>query len=514
MTKTYDDLLALAESQPPFSIDGKRVDEAESETTQESSKGIITNYTMEYDESIVPLPMNRVADDIFETAANWPRQCGSTLFAHDSRGLHWLESSASLFGWLRGRVTLCEWSRAPSCVTKDEVFHELRRSAVAYEAIDELPHVPAIENHYYTCPSPAIGNGETLKKLLDFFSPETPIDRQLLTTAFATPLWGGPPGCRPAFLFTSKGRGKGKTKQAETIARVFGGSIDINPHEDISVVMQRLLSPEALMKRIAFLDNVKSARFSWAFLESKITADMLSGKRLYVGESRRSNYLTWLITLNGASLSTDMAQRVIEIKIEEPHYAADWEERLTAFVQSNRQSIIDDLAGFLNRPTKKMKRYSRWGTWDDQILSRVDSPDKCLDMILDRRSSIDVEEEEGELVEQFFASKLKWLKYDVERDDVFLPNEIVAKWYNMALGTKSKVSGVSRGLRQFVSEGRITRIVPTRCGGGNRDRGFRWVGGKADISSFTHHDLFSRLKNAREENKLGNREDGETSESW
>lgn len=99
----------------------------------------------------------------------------------------------------------------------------------------------------------------------------------------ATPLWGGPPGTRPAFLFTAPGgRGKGKSKLAQFIARVYGGSIDISPHEEIGVVKQRLLTPGSEDKRVVLIDNVKSHRFSWSDLESLITAPAVSGKRLWV----------------------------------------------------------------------------------------------------------------------------------------------------------------------------------------------------------------------------------------
>jgi hypothetical protein len=86
--------------------------------------------------------------------------------------------------------------------------------------------------------------------------------------------------------------------------------------------------------RIALLDNVKTTRFSWAELEALITREVISGKRMYVGDASRPNLITWLITLNGASLSTDMAQRVVEIRLADPEYRETWESEVTAFGSS------------------------------------------------------------------------------------------------------------------------------------------------------------------------------------
>ncbi len=92
---------------------------------------------------------------------------------------------------------------------------------------------------------------------------------------------------------------------------------------------------------------MKSHRFSWAELEALITASIISGKRMYVGEGRRPNMLTWFITLNGASLSTDMAQRCVIIKVGEPARTGTWEEDATRFVEENRLRIVADCIAFL-----------------------------------------------------------------------------------------------------------------------------------------------------------------------
>lgn len=288
-------------------------------------------------EDVAPLSMAEIIAANREVTGNWPRRVGQSLFVHDGdNGVCWLNRPSALFGYLARTHGVIDWRRNANCVAKDELFSELQRTATAYEAIETFPHEPPIASCYYTCPPVQPGDGMALEAFLDFFCPETPADRGLLKAATVTCVWGGSPGTRPAFLFVATaGRGKGKMKVAQSIASLFGGWVDISANEDIGVIKQRLLTPDAATLRVMLLDNVKTTRFSSAELEGLITSRTISGKQLYVGNATRWNYLTPFITLNGASLSTDMAQRTVEIRLAEPVYQADWEERLQRFVSGD-----------------------------------------------------------------------------------------------------------------------------------------------------------------------------------
>ncbi len=476
----------------------------------------ITNARLVKDEDGLhaePIPMAKVIQSILAATDDWPRRVDNALFAHDSERIHWLDTPASLFGWMAGRCGVVDWRRVQGCVSKEETFHQLRRVATSYVAIENFPHCPAIDGHYYTCPTSEPGDGKALAALLDFFCLQTPLDRQLLEAQFATLVWGGPPGTRPALMITAPaGRGKGKTKLAEAMGRQYGGHIDISPQEDIGTIRQRLLSPGAGSKRIALLDNIKRSRFSWAELEALVTIDAISGKRMYVGEASRPNYLCWVITLNGASLSTDMAQRVIEIQIREPDYDPSWEERINRFIAENRPALLADLVGFFQRPKKTLRRYSRWAAWEGEVLGRVEDPDGCLDLILERRGQADVEEQEGQIIEDYLAARLAALELDADRADVFIPNSVAARWYNAATGDRARVAAASRVLRQMISEGRISRLVTARAGSAGA-RGFRWVGEHADASDVTHYDLEQRIARKAEERPQATNTAGE-GEAW
>jgi hypothetical protein len=178
-------------------------------------------------------------------------------------------------------------------------------------------------------PSLEGGDGTALAGLLERFKPATEEDRVLLKALFLSPFWGGPYGQRPAWLIASDedgtgaadgGRGTGKTTLARMVGRLAGGAIAFDRGEQVRDIQTRLLSPGAAGKRIALLDNVKSHSFSWAELEALITADTISGRKLFVGDGARPNGLTWLLTINGAirswtGLSISLASVVRTVQV-------------------------------------------------------------------------------------------------------------------------------------------------------------------------------------------------------
>ncbi|MCH8970065.1 MAG: hypothetical protein IIA66_13230 [Planctomycetes bacterium] len=320
------------------------------------------------------------------------------------------------------------WSKAIGCITKGELFAELRRKGKDYRAVELHPRVPSLSNVYCTYPTPEPGDGTALRELLDCFSPATPIDRDLIQAAFMTGMWGGPSGSRPAFVFTSDlGRGKGKTTVAQMVGRLFGGTIDFSTKDSINDIKERLLSSEASVKRIALIDNIKSLRFSWGDLEGLITSDEINGRKMYVGDASRPNTMTWFLTLNGASLSTDMAQRSILVKVKNPKRTATWEEDTRRFIEDRRDQIIADLVGCLRAEQYELPRYSRWATWDRGVLSRLPEPAEAQKVILERQAECDAEAEDNSIIEEHFGKQIERLGYATDRDEVFIPSETAAQ---------------------------------------------------------------------------------------
>jgi hypothetical protein len=67
------------------------------------------------------------------------------------------------------------------------------------------------------------------------------------------------------------------------------------------------------------------------------------------GYARRPNDLTWILTINGALLSTDVAKRVVIIKVARAEYSPEWEEGLLRFIEKKRWQILADCIEFLKR---------------------------------------------------------------------------------------------------------------------------------------------------------------------
>jgi len=256
------------------------------------------------------------------------------------------------------------------------------------------------------------------------------------------------------------------------------------------------LSPDGITKRVALLDNVKTLRFSWAELESMITAPLISGKQMYVGEASRPNNLVWVITLNGANLSTDMAQRCVIIKIKRPQHSATWEEDTYAYIDSHRTAIIADLIAFLRTTPATLVRYSRWGAWERDILAKLPEPADAQKVIAERQEIADVEGEESKIVEDFFLHELQSLGYSPDTQRIFIPSPIVTRWFNTATNENHKSTSVTRTLNQHIGEKAITRLQYNKCN--TYGRGFEWAG--PDAKNDTHTDIESRIA-AREDRR-------------
>lgn len=447
---------------------------------------------------VVPLEMTEVLRRIRAATGDWPRRVDGSLFIDDSLGVSWIESAAGLFGWLQARVGTIHWHKTLGCVGREEVFAELRRTSQRYVAVEEMPHEPPLVGHYYACQTPEPGNGEAIRSLIDRFEPATVIDRDLIEAALMTVAWGGHGGTRPCFVITSDdGRGAGKSKLAEMIGHVAGGIMSFSNNEDIGVIKTRLLSPAALTKRVVLLDNVKSLKFSWAEFEALITSPVVSGKQMYVGEGSRPNTITWFVTLNGASLSTDMAQRSVIIKVKRPNRAGSWEEDTLRFILDNRRLLIADLIGCLRRPAAQLEKFTRWATWEKAVLSRLAEPTEAQAVITDRQGAVDVDADEAEHMEEYFAGQLRGLGYDPNAERVFIPSMVAARWLNWATNENHRTIAAGRIISQLCTECRFRCLRPNKHKGWGR--GLVWEPTEADMNATVWTDMERRLAERKAE---------------
>lgn len=439
-----------------------------------------------------PRTLPTIIDEIRRLMGDWPRRVGEALFVPNAIGqVDWLGSVAATFGYLQSRSQVF-WRSGSGFVTKEETVAELRRTTTQHVAVEVLPHEPSLPGHFYCCGEVSPGDGRHLQALLDRFTPATDVDRDLMQAAIMTLFWGGAGGTRPAFLITGPdGRGSGKSKTAAMLSLLAGGLMEFGGRDEIDRVKTRLLSAEGLTKRGAILDNIKSLKFSWAELEGLITSPAVSGHRMFVGEASRPNTITWFITLNGPSLSSDMAQRVITIHVLRPVYTGTWEDDTRAFIEEHRSAIIADVIAALRCTPRPLQTFMRWGSWENAILARLPNPQDAQRIIAERQAELDADSEEANTIEEFFADQLRRLDYDTERKEVHIPVDVAARWLNWATGETHKTTGASRTLRQMASEGKVTRILPNPSKANGR--GFLWRGEYVDVGAQPEYDLPERL---------------------
>lgn len=455
-----------------------------------------SNYTAEFDDegkpTRVPKTMVQCCSSLWEIADGWPRRVDNLLFIEEpAADVAWLKDAPSLFGWVASKVGNIQWGQGEGFVNRDEMFAETRRTALAYDSIEYLPHFPAFKKHYYLGKTPEPGDGSKLRELLSRFAPSTPVDGDLLLAAVATIFWGGAGGCRPAFIITSdSGRGAGKTKLVEMIGHIAGGLLDFSTKDDISAIKTRLLSTEGMARRMALLDNIKSLRFSWAELEALVTAATINGHRMYAGDASRPNLITWFLTLNGASLSTDVAQRAVIIKLDRPERSGDWEEATREFILVNRTAIIADVAAFFLSDPFKLTKFSRWASWEAAVLSRLADPAEAQAVILERQQVADTEKDDHEQMEDYFAERLKSLGYDPDRSRVFIATEICCRWFNWAQNSNLRTRDVTTIINNATDQDILKRFQ--KCGR-SYGRGFMWVGKEATSNTHFHTDLKDRI---------------------
>jgi hypothetical protein len=392
-----------------------------------------------------------------------------------------LTKPAELFAWMH-LFTTVRWSR--SGITKEEFFAALHQLLPRYAWATPYPHYPPLPDVLYLSEPPAAPNTGALDVLLDRFAPASPVDRQLLKALVLTLFWGGPPGQRPLFTFTGpdgdcqRGRGVGKTSCVDLLARLVGGWHAIRPRaQNDDRLLTGLLSPLALPYRVAAVDNLKSLKFSNDLFESLVTATTINGHRLYTGHAERVNYLTWAVTVNGASYSKDLAQRSVVVQLARPQPSPTWSVDTTNFIDTHRDEIVADVRWHLEQPARQTTRPERWQHWAAEVVGRLIDPDAVLDLIADRRGEVDDDDQDADDIIEHVRACLEAEQPGLSPDVsvVLIRSVHVGNWLRRLkpqLGVHQAVAEL-KGLQS-------PRLIFRRTGKG---RFFVWVGEQAPADS-------------------------------
>ena len=375
-------------------------DESADSPLSDPSKPRLTNRHYEHEtKQVNPVDPKMILSAIEDQTGGWPKCAGGELAVVDPSGqLKIIKKETEFFAWLHDYFEI-DWATS-HCITKNEFFEFCKNHADRYVDFADYPHFPPIDKVLYHHQQPVIESGTALNEFLDFFVPATANDRELIKALILTFFWGGKPGQRPAFIITTnddngkdQGRGYGKTALLEKCAALCGGMLSFSKDETIENVKKRILNQanKTARPRVIAFDNVKTRRFSDADLESLITSKDVSGQVLYSGNGVVPNLHTFVFTINGASLSKDLAQRSAVIKLGKSVFTQTWSEEVDEFIKNNTWSMIGEIGELLQSTGNPLQNevIIRFGPWVYGVLSKVENPLAVLNMIKKRQSQID-----------------------------------------------------------------------------------------------------------------------------
>ena len=389
-----------------------------------------------------------------------------------------LRNATDVFSYL-GTVFkgIPDWRHGQGYMSKDELFSALIAHLPEYESVEKAPHFPLLSKSIYLLPELPAADMTALNWFLDFFSPETPYDRDLILAMFLTTLWGGPAGQRAPFLVTSKdGRGVGKSTLAETAAKLLNQvPIQASTRLDADSLTTRLLSWEAMKSRIVLFDNEVATmqKISNAGMAALFTAGEISGKRLYKGEGSRPNYLIWIMTLNSVTFDSDFASRCIPIALKKPPHTIDWQAKLNAFIESYRWVLIATMIELLKTKTENLLPVTRWGLWENQVLAKVPGivREKVLELVIARQKQNDNDLDEKEMIIDALMSLVKKTREDTSSHRFFISNAEMADLVRDSLHLKQGNAWILKQAKDIVAKGDYPALKIYKT---NFARGFIW----------------------------------------
>lgn len=331
----------------------------------------------------VPKTIRELANEVHERFLGYPRVLGETMFDwnKDTHDIVYLTSKNELFAWIQSTSRHnVVWGTGNNYVTRDELFCELNRTSIHYSGISKAPHYPMRKDVFYThssLPSPDPSHF-SFWHLVDYFSTATPAHKTLIAAFIAAPIYYSESASRPMWIIdTDDAQGSGKSTLAKLVAKLYGDSpfvFDLGMvNKDLTQLMRRMISSSGRMKRMALLDNVVGSLRS-PNLATLVTLGSLTGLAPYGRtEESRPNDVTYVVTVNGAVVDTDIATRSYTVRLKAPKDPSPtWESEVGEYIEKNRLQIFADLLHMIeHNPLNVLRKRSRFGMFDKLILSAV-----------------------------------------------------------------------------------------------------------------------------------------------
>ncbi len=366
-----------------------------------------------------PIDPGIILDGITDQTNGWPKAAAGELLVINSCGrTRIIKSVSEYFAWLHSFFDV-DWLGAPG-IRRDDFFEFCRVNCKQYVDVADHPHFPPIDGVLYEHDQMFPTDNGRLDQFLDFLNPATLHDRELIKAFLLTMFWGGEPGQRPAFLITTddngpnQGRGYGKTTLVAKCSELSGGTLCSSQSESIEGLKKRILSQANAepRPRVIEFDNVKTRRFSSADLEAFVTARSISGHVMYRGNGAVPNHHTVAITINGASLSKDLAQRCVVIKLGKPEHSHSWLKNISDFIEEYKWDIINHIGHLLRSagPELSDEGCTRWGLWERDVLMKVEDPLEVRELLVERQKEVDDDDANG----AEFVKHLRETSYELQ----------------------------------------------------------------------------------------------------
>lgn len=434
------------------------------EAAKEANKTPFRNYDVEQTtdargkkhDNKIPRQINAMIRDLHVRLLGAPYRVGEELFDRDrdSGEICYIYEQAELFSWIARKTnTLVDWARLDGCVTKQEFFSALKSEATFYSAISFVPDYPARDDVFYSHPAiPAPSKDhQVFKNFVDFFNPVDDINKSLLAAFIMAPIFYRPMVARPLWIIDSPdGQGSGKSMIPEMVAFLYGNRIDDGKPIDVNLydlehnyqeIVKRIISTKGRNARILRLDNVTGVLRS-SNLATLVTAGSISGRASYGrGEESRPNNLTYVVTVNGATVDTDIASRAYYLMVARPKMNPHWTGEVISYIMRHRMQIFSDIADIIaTHQAYDLPPATRMPQFETEILQAAcGSPEqyqRVIAFLNEKKEETNTDEELARRIEEELNQHIADTKpvlgmsaLDPTRERIFIRSHVLEMWF-------------------------------------------------------------------------------------
>lgn len=457
-------------------------------------------------EEKVPRRLNDLIEDLHVRLMGAPYRVGEELFDrdHDTRKINYIYDASDLFSWIARKTgQVVQWSKIEGCVTKAEFFAALKSEAEVFSAISFTPDYPVRSDVYYTHPEiPAPSKDHAVFwRFVDFFNPVDEINRALLTAFIMAPIFYKPMAARPLWIIDSpNGQGSGKSAIPEMVAYLYGENWEEGRPIDVSLydleknyqeIVKRIISTKGRNARILRLDNVTGTLRS-SNLAMLVTAGSITGRATYGrGEENRPNNLTYCVTINGATVDTDIASRAYYIMVAKPRMNPKWGDAVQNYIEKHRMEIFADILDIIrtHQPfqTPPITRVPQFEVTILQAACQTEEMYlKVMEFLTNKKEETNTDEELARRIEEEITQKLAntdalfgYPDINPQTDRVFIRSYVLEEWFKGEtwLGRKTPTE-IIRGMAKTGMIGQVDPIMmrwPAHPGGlFQRRSGIMW----------------------------------------